>query len=83
MDSWPMVRACWQAQWRGFTPDEQAYMIQESERGHPTFIALGHHQYNIWSVEHFSGWSIYPLTHRSGDQLMSVKMDHWPGDRLD
>ena len=75
-----MLARCWQAQWRGFTSEEQAYMEQESDRGHPTFIALGHDQYNIWVVDHFTaGWA-YPLTRRSGDQLISVKVDHWPTD---
>ena len=49
MDSWPMLARCWLGQWLGFTPEEQAYMTQESERGHPTFIVLGHMQHPIWT----------------------------------
>ena len=75
MDAWPMVEACWGAQWRGFTPEEQAYMTQESERGHPTFIALGHDQFTIWSVEY---WRLHLLHARYA--LMSVRIDDWPGE---
>ena len=78
MNAWPMIQQCWLAQWRGFTSDEQEYMIQEAERGHPTFIALGHAQYNLWAVDHFSQWSSYPLPRRSGENLISVKVDLWP-----
>lgn len=75
-----MLQRCWLAQWWGFTPEEQAYMIQESERGLPTFIALGHRQYNIWSIERFYPWSPYPLQSRTADNLLCVKVDHWPED---
>lgn len=53
-------------------------MTEEAERGHPTFIALGHIQYNIWSIERYARWSEYPLVHRNADNLISVKVDHWP-----
>ena len=70
MDAWPMIEACWWAQWRGYTPEEQAYMTQESERGHPTFISMGHHQFNIWSVKY---WRMHML--HAEYELMSVKID--------
>ena len=79
MDAWPMVEACWWAQWRGFTFEEQAYMIQESDHGHPTYIVLGHHQFNIWSVEYCPSLSVNRRD-VAGDQLMSVKIDSWPGE---
>ena len=73
-----MVSRCWLAQWRGFTPEEQAYMIQGSERGHPTFISLGHRQTYLWRIERFTSWSHYPLPGRPADDLISIKVDHWP-----
>ena len=78
MDSWKMVERCWRAQWRGFSPAEQAYMEQESERGHPTFIALGHVQYTIWSLERYTADSPCPLGARTSDCLISIKVDAWP-----
>lgn len=80
MDAWPMIARSWLGQWLGFTPEEQAYMTEEAERGHPTFIALGHEQYNLWSIERYSHWSAYPLTTRNSDHLISIKLDHWPED---
>lgn len=70
MDSFPMISRCWLAQWRGHTPAEQAWMIRESDRGHPTFFSLGHVQQPIWYIEHAG------LTHL----LMCVKIDAWPAE---
>ena len=78
MDSWPMIEASWRAQWRGFNPDEQAYMAQESDRGRPTFIALGHTQHPLWFVERHGPYSRYPLPQRPGDHLICIKIDAWP-----
>lgn len=75
-----MVARCWWSQWLGFTPEEQAYMTKESEHGRPTFIALGHKQYNLWSVERSTVYSPYPLRSRDADRLICVKVDHWPED---
>lgn len=80
MDAWPMIARCWLTQWLGFTPEEQAYMIQESERGYPMGITLGHDQHDLWSVERYTVWSPYPLTTRNADHLISIKVDHWPED---
>ena len=75
-----MIARCKWGQWRGFTPDEQAYMTQESERGRPTFIALGHMQHPLWTVERYERWSPYPLPTRTSDYLICIKVDHWPED---
>lgn len=55
-------------------------MIQEAERGHPTFITLGHRQTPLWSVERYESWSSYPLQTRNADHLIVIKEDHWPED---
>ena len=73
-----MMERCWRAQWRGFNPDEQAYMIQESERGLPTFIVLGHTQHPLWYVERHGPYSSYPLPQCPGDHLICIKIDAWP-----
>ena len=53
-------------------------MEEESERGRPTFIALGHRQYVLWAVERLV--DNFPLSRRSADQLLSIKVDHWPNE---
>ena len=78
MDSFPMLERCWRSQWRGYTLEEQAWMTQESERGHPVFIALGHSQYSLWRRERYHLSSSYPLPTLPGDDLISIKVDHWP-----
>ena len=78
MNAWPMIRTCWLAQWRGFSPEEQTYMEEESERGRPTFIALGHREYVIWGVAHFVNNT--QRLGQSADRLLSIKIDHWPSE---
>ena len=78
MDAWPMMERCWLAQWQGFTPEEQAYMSQEADQGRLTFIALGHYQYPIWSLERYRHGSAYPLPALPLDHLICIKVDHWP-----
>ena len=73
-----MMERCWRAQWQGFSPEEQAWMIQESDRGHPTFISLGHRQTYLWRIERFAAWSRVPLRGRPADDLISIKVDTWP-----
>ena len=80
MDSFPMIARCKWGQWLGFTPEEQAYMTQESERGRPTFNVLGHMQHPIWTLARYEAWSPYPLPTRTSDHLISIKVDHWPED---
>jgi len=53
-------------------------MEQESMRGQPTFISLGHTQHSLWRVEHFTPWSRYPIPTRPADDLISIKVDAWP-----
>ena len=53
-------------------------MAQESERGRPTFIALGHTQHPIWTLERYTTYSPYPLPSRTSDHLMCIKIDAWP-----
>ena len=53
-------------------------MAQESDRGHPTFITLGHCQTSLWRVERYGPRSRYPLPGRAADDLISIKVDHWP-----
>ena len=74
MNSFPMVRRCKEAQWRGFTPGEQEWM--RTARA-PTFISLGHRQVSLWSVEHANGNGIFH-PQRSGDFLITIKYDCWP-----
>lgn len=78
MDSWPMIKACKEAQWRGFSAEDQSYMTTESERGRPVFIALGHHSYELWTVEHVV--ENQPNVPQPVDYLISVKIDCWPGE---
>ena len=54
-------------------------MEGESERGRPAFIALGHRQYVLWEVERLSP-NNFPLSRRSADQLLSIKVDYWPNE---
>ena len=68
-----MIEMSWLAQWRGFSPGEQAWMRIQSEKGHPTFISLGHVQHPLWSVERFD-----LRTGSTADDLISVKIDFWP-----
>ena len=75
-----MMERCWLAQWRGFSPEEQTYMEEESERGRPTFIALGHRNYTIWEVEHYYGAGDHPLSSCPADHLLSIKIDYWPNE---
>lgn len=76
MNAFPMIQRCKNAQWRGFTPDEQAYMTSESERGFPVFLSLGHQHYNIWKVEHED------RPEQPGDYLISIKVDLWPSETI-
>ena len=78
MDAFPMISRCWYAQWRGFTPEEQAYMSQEADQGRLTFIALGHNQHPIWTLERYDYRSPYPLPARTSDHLICIKVEHWP-----
>ena len=78
MNAWNMVRTCWLAQWRGFSPEEQAYMEGESERGRPAFIALGHQEYVLWEVEHRPGNARFLSV--TVAQLLSIKVDHYPNE---
>lgn len=78
MDSWPMIRRCKEAQWRGLPPEIQDYLFQEAERGLPTFMSLGHMQHNLWTVERYTVYSPYPLPTRNADHLICIKIDHWP-----
>ena len=54
-------------------------MEEESARGRPTFIALGHRQYVLWEVEHLSP-NNFPLSKRPADQLLSIKVDYGPNE---
>ena len=73
MNSWPMIERSWLAQWRGFSPEEQAWMWIQSAKGHPTFISLGHSQHPLWSIERFD-----LNIGSTADDLISVKIDFWP-----
>ena len=53
-------------------------MEQEAERGRPTFIALGHTQHPLWTLERYTKYSPYPLPFRTSDCLMCIKIDGWP-----
>ena len=73
-----MIARCKLGQWLGFTLDEQAWMVSESEYGIPVFIALGHVSYPLWWIEHrdpLTGCRVYE---RSTDQLITIKVDDWP-----
>ena len=70
-----MLKRSWMAQWRGFSPAEQQWMIGGSERGHPTYISLDHAEFPLWMVD----WS-YPIRGHVVSNLISVKIDNWPSD---
>ena len=72
MDSWPMIETCWYAQWRGYTVDEQTWLIQESNRGHLSYFSLGHTRYPLWA------------TPRGNEELAltEIKIDDWPEEGL-
>ena len=72
-----MLARCLLAQWRGLTPEEQTridhdWKMLKARSGGIYYPSLGHVQYTIWRVEG-------PGHHDTmADQLMSIKIDHWP-----
>lgn len=67
-----MLTRCKLHQWWGFTPEEQAWMAGESERGRPTYIALGHTSHALWWVER-PDRRVKP-----GDVLLQIKWETYP-----
>ena len=75
MTAWPMIETCLRQQWQGLTEEERLRIDADWAVLRPGGVylsSLGHDHFTIWRVE---GWGHYNTT---GDQLMSVKIDHWP-----
>ena len=77
-DSFPMLMRCNLAQWRGLTQEERTRIDQDWKTLGPLrpggvyYHSVGHAHYTLWEVEgpgHNGS---------SADQLLSIKVDHWP-----
>lgn len=53
-------------------------MASEGDRGHPTYVASGHLEFHLWTVEHFDPQSGYPRTLEPSNHLISIKEDNYP-----